>query len=775
MRSLLLLLSYILISNAAIYSQSIGEWEAHTSFRTVVDGVTVSNNELWVLTSGGVIIYQDQQQVGTITTINGLSRLDGTSMAYDAINDRVFIGYLNGLIDVVEVSSKSIQTLSDIQRNASYTAKNINDIVIIDNTILVGTGFGIVEYDGTTLFVTDSYIQLGNLKGGIGINDIFFANDSLFVASDEGIAVVSLSTNFSQENWISYNNSNGFVNSSIKAIGYKNGQIFASAEDKNYLLSGLNWNTTSLFGSNIIVDYMSYDDGKLVALAPTNIYFGTENSNFQTLHLGDNTGTALINSATTEQLLLGTQNTGVGIISTDKTSITYLETEGPFSNSFQGMTIEDGILISGSTRVSARNTLIDRARGYYIFSENKWENYNYYLTDILKNTDMRQVFSSTITADYYYFGSWGRGVIRHKKEDGEIFIFDENNSTLRGWASDDPNYPVITGLATDSNDDVWLVSRFGTTPLYMQTPGEDDWRQFSPNNVVSSSDNYENLFIDSNDQKWIPLQNTSTAGTGLLILETGNKENAADDKGIKLTTGLTTGNLPDNKVKAIIEDKNGEVWIGTERGIARFLFPDLMIEGGANERKAQWLINEDTSAVSRYLLRDVNVTTMAVNAANEKWIGSEGQGVWVVNSEGSKIIKRFTIDNSPLFSNNISSIAIDDETGRVYIATDVGLVSYVDAPKKPVLEMKDLKVYPNPFSYSKHSSIKIDGLSENTRINIIAVDGTVVNTLETQGGRVIWDGYDYNGSRLGTGVYYVVALGAKNSTGKGIGKIIIVN
>ncbi len=775
MRRLLLLLTFLFISPAILYSQSIGGWKAYTSFRTVIDGVTVSNNELWVLTSGGIIIYQDEQQVGTITTINGLSRLDGTSMAYDAINDRVFIGYLNGLIDVVEVSSKNIQTLSDIQRNASYTSKNINDIVIIDNTILVGTGFGIVEYDGTTLFVTDSYIKLGSLKVGVGVNDIFVANDSLFAASDEGIAVTSLLTNYNQENWASFNESNGFINSSIKAIGYWNGQIFASSEDKNFLFDGSNWNTTSLFYSNIIVEYMTSQDGNLVALASSSIYFSAQNNNFQLLSLGDKTGTALLNGSTAQSLILGTQNTGVGIINSTKTSVKYLETEGPFLNSFQGMTIKDGILISGSTRVSSRNTLIDRARGYYIFSENKWENYNYYLTDILKNTDMRQVFSSTITDEYYYFGSWGRGVVRHKKEDGEIFIFDENNSTLRGWASDDANYPVITGLATDSNDDVWLISRFGSTPLYMQSPGDDDWKQFVPNNVVSSSDNYENLFIDSNNQKWIPLQNTSTVGTGLLILDTGNKENSADDKGIKLTNGLTSGNLPDNKVKAIIEDKNGEVWIGTERGIARFLFPDLMIEGGVNERKAQWLINEDTSAVSRYLLRDVNVTTMAVNAANEKWIGSEGQGVWVVNSEGSRIIKRFTVDNSPLFSNSIISIAINDETGEVFIATDVGLVSYLDAPKKSVLEMKDLKVYPNPFSYSKHSSIKIDGLAESTRVNIIAVDGTVVNTLETKGGRVIWDGFDYYGIRLGTGVYYVVAIGDNTSTSKGIGKIIIVN
>lgn len=162
-------------------------------------------------------------------------------------------------------------------------------------------------------------------------------------------------------------------------------------------------------------------------------------------------------------------------------------------------------------------------------------------------------------------------------------------------------------------------------------------------------------------------------------------------------------------------------------------FSELIIEGGANERQAQWLINEDTTATSRFLLRDVNVSAMAVNAANEKWIGSVNQGIWVINEEGSRIIKRFTTDNSPLYSNNIRSIAINDETGEVFIATDLGLMSYFDIPKAPVDEMNTLKVFPNPFAYSKHNQIVIEGLSDDTQIKILGIDGSVVQELTASG------------------------------------------
>ena len=48
-------------------------------------------------------------------------------------------------------------------------------------------------------------------------------------------------------------------------------------------------------------------------------------------------------------------------------------------------------------------------------------------------------------------------------------------------------------------------------------------------------------------------------------------------------------------------------------------------------------------------------------------------------------------------SNNILSIAINEELGEVFVATDRGLVSFIDIAQSPKAEMGSLKVYPNPF------------------------------------------------------------------------------
>jgi len=163
-----------------------------------------------------------------------------------------------------------------------------------------------------------------------------------------------------------------------------------------------------------------------------------------------------------------------------------------------------------------------------------------------------------------------------------------------------------------------------------------------------------------------------------------------------------------------------------------------------------------------------------VDAANRKWIGSEGDGVWLVSPNGDKVLNHFTVDNSPLISNNIISLAVDDQTGTVYMATDKGLVSYVSVVKGAQSKMKHLFIYPNPYSYSRETQpIIIDKLSQQTTIRIVTIDGHLVKKIEASGGRAEWDGRDYNGNKLPTGVYLIIALD-KQDNEKGVGKVVIV-
>ena len=753
-------------------AQSILDWQSYTSFRSVSDITEDSKGRIWMTTEGGVLVTENSKVIKTLTPIEELARLDGNSIIYSEELEKIFVGYLTGEIDVIDENDFKVEKLTDIKRNNSFSQKAINDFYLTENSLFVATDFGLVEYNLNGLFVKDTYTKFGNFNTAIPVNTILKDSGVLYLGTEEGIAFTIQDGSFSSSDWENYTDSDGYTSESTEALGFFDNELYASTLVENYKLSDGTWGINSDFGNDVIVDYKTTNNF-IIALSEEVIYHKEGAQNFHSSSLQGSIGTVISREPFTDTILFGTRINGLGILDLSNDTISYETQEGPYVNFFEGLNFYDGVLISGSTRSSSRREEIDKTRGFYIFENGEWENYNEIITPDFQNVVYRQPFKTTASENYYYFGSWGTGVVRFDKETDEIKLFDETNSTLRGSPQDNELYPVISGLETDSNNDVWLVSRYGNTPLYRQTPGDDDWQHFQENSAVSSSDLYENLFIDSFDQKWIALQNAQSSGTGLLVIDTKNPEDESDDVGVKLQSGTNSGNLPDSKVNVIVEDKNGEVWIGTSRGIAKFIFPELIVEGSIQERTAQWLINEDTSAVSRFLLRDVNATAMAVNAANEKWVGSANQGIYLLNAEGSKILKRFTMDNSPLFSNSIKSIAINDVTGEVFIGTDVGLISYQGIPNKSVSKMEELKVFPNPFSYKKNDLVFIEGLSDKTIVKVLGVDGMVVNSFTTNGGRVSWDGRDSTGGMLGSGVYFVVAVDSEGNS-KGVGKVVIV-
>ncbi|RME92614.1 MAG: Por secretion system protein, partial [Bacteroidetes bacterium] len=126
--------------------------------------------------------------------------------------------------------------------------------------------------------------------------------------------------------------------------------------------------------------------------------------------------------------------------------------------------------------------------------------------------------------------------------------------------------------------------------------------------------------------------------------------------------------------------------------------------------------------------------------------------------DGKETLEHFTERNSPLPSNTVRSLAVDENTGEVFIGTEGGLVSYQgDAVRGTRVHTNRVQVFPNPVRPDYDGPIAIRGLSENAKVKITDVNGKLVNEIEALGGQAIWNGRDYNGRRVQTGVYLVFA------------------
>ena len=126
-----------------------------------------------------------------------------------------------------------------------------------------------------------------------------------------------------------------------------------------------------------------------------------------------------------------------------------------------------------------------------------------------------------------------------------------------------------------------------------------------------------------------------------------------------------------------------------------------------------------------------------------------------------------------MLNNSIYTIALDHLTGEVFFGTELGIVSFRSDAIAPSSPVEELNVFPNPVRQDYFGPIAIKGMASNSEVKITDSNGNIVNQILSEGGQAIWDGTDFNGDRVGTGVYFFFASD-KEGTNKANGKVLII-
>ena len=754
-------------------------WEIFTSQRTIKKIEWIDDFTAVVLTTGGFYFINPGNEVTSYSRADGKYDIEAVSFDIDRDNFRIWFGYADGTISYFDYDSFQFRHFDDIRRNDRFVSNRINDMTLDDGILYLATDFGLVLFNTNQFFVIDTYTRLGRLGSATPVRSLSKSQDLITLGTDFGIAQGSTSNDLKiAENWDVYDDENGFVNRSVSQVISFNNQIYATSEDQNYFFDGNNWSPDNLISSPIrnirqktSNEWDVITDQAIYRLMPGNRSVSMLiQPPFGTMFTDINSNSAFS--------LIGTNGNGLGILESNASinQIEYYAPNGPASNLFEKLAVsESGELILGTSTTPGRFNIGVSNTGFSILDvDGVWHNYDRSNNPFLTENNLNSFFNVTSAGNDYFIGSWGSGIIRLNRSTDDFEYYNNDNAGLEG-ISVDPNFYVTTGLAADRSDEnlIWAISWSNTSnPLGRFNRSANEWEVYPMAPQSGFGTLYHEIFVDSYGQKWITLMTTTMVGRGLMVV--GDPEGGSSES-FKLIANQDAGGLPNEKVNSIIQDKRGEVWIGTDRGIGRYLFPDRIINGTAIERRAQPLINEDTTAFDRVLLRNVRVTSMVVDANNQKWIGSDGDGIYLIEESGRRVERHFTMDNSPLPSNTVKAMALDSQSGALYISTNNSLVRYSTLERDGVGTMKTLRVYPNPYSYSKNEGdrIVIENLSDDATVHIMTVDGRLVRRFQTRGGRTDWDGLDDYGKKVATGVYFVVATG-NNSDQTGRGKVVIV-
>ena len=252
----------------------------------------------------------------------------------------------------------------------------------------------------------------------------------------------------------------------------------------------------------------------------------------------------------------------------------------------------------------------------------------------------------------------------------------------------------------------------------------------------------------------------------------GTLEDTSDDIHIK-RTGITNQdgvNYSPYFINCFTQDLNQQIWVGTEQGLFVIEDPDDFIENDNFTYTQIKIPRNDGTDYADYLLNGVNISAIAIDAANRKWIGTAADGIYLVSADGQEIVQHFTTDNSPLLSNEVLSIAVNPQTGEVMIGTFLGLVSYMSDANTPApeLDKNNVRVYPNPVGPDYNGVITVDGLTQNAEVKSTTVTGQLVYSGHANGGLFTWNGRDKQGRRVSSGVYNIISTNME-------GKKAIVN
>lgn len=324
------------------------------------------------------------------------------------------------------------------------------------------------------------------------------------------------------------------------------------------------------------------------------------------------------------------------------------------------------------------------------------------------------------------------------------------------------NYTIISSVKYDATGKLWLLNSLGDNSILSFDQTTQEWKHY-PHSEIGSNDRYNltGLMIGKNNGN-IWFVNNYYEKNRLY------KYNYNTDE---LTMYGPTFTNEDGRditpiyVHCLAEDRNGNIWIGTTSGPLYLSMSD--IKNGNNIFTQHKVPRNDNTNYADYLLDNSNIRCIAVDGANQKWFGTDN-GVYLVSDDCNTQIYHFDTDNSPLISNIVYSIAVNNNTGKVYFATDKGLCSFNNGIVGSNSEMiKDnVYAYPNPVKPDYTGKINIVGLSFNANIKIVSTNGTLINEGRSAGGSYSWDGCDLNGKKVASGIYMVET--ATESGEKGI-------
>lgn len=737
-----LLFIFALSFNAQVISSS--KWSDLFSYNNVL-AIREDNGKLIAATENGIFYYTPATgELSKLSKANGLHEVKISAFDYNPETKIGLVGYANGSMDVI--TPEGITYVVDIPIASGYAGdKKINHISISGNLAVISVGYGVSifkldkkEFAESSFFLVDGIYEAAR--------EAVIKGDLVYVVTAAGLKSHEMNVTFPIfSTW----------NPPVATGNFT--QISG-----NSVIAYANTNTVKFGDGSSFVDLpKSFTDIRDVVVTAQNIIvadanvvsvFNLSGAFVKSYDAGEYLNTAFYSDS---KIYAATKVSGIKNEAGDS-----LKPDGPYNNTSYKIDVKGNQIVISTGGRDSYNNPIYRNLGYYHFNGTEWiypdlfknSNVPYNVLDAVINPSKpSEIFFTNYTP---YNGS--KGIYKMGNN-----ILQKIYASTGGWEN------RSSGVTFDENNQLFVSSMAndGKIGFYYYSNSLDN---FILVNVVTAGGSQKPIAKDG--MLFIPAAHNNNGG--LLIYDYRNTPTSLSDDRFKILK--KSNNLPSNGdgVVSVAVDKNDDIWIGARAGLRIISNPSSIISED-NPQTNPIIIEEN--GLGEELFRDSSVLQIEVDAGNQKWISIDGGGVFYMNSTGEQTLKHFTKENSPLPSNSVTDIKVDNTSGKVYFVTLDGVMVYQGDVLDVSENFGDVLVYPNPVVYSKYKgNVNIRGLAEKTNIRITDAAGNLVHQAVSRGGYYEWNLNNQRGVRVASGIYFVLMTNS-DGTDTATAKIAVVN
>ena len=754
MKKILLFVFLSVVVDAS--AQRIGVWKDHLPFKNTI-ALCEHDEQLLVATESALFFAnKSDNKIQRLSKVQGLSDVGISSL--NGNETCAIVGYANGNIDLIE--GRSIHNIPHLKNENILGDKRINAVSFRQEFAYLSCAFGIIEIDLNDKQINNTFLL--NAAGNLSVNNLVFYNDSLFAATDSGLYKASAIDNLSDyHSWSAHGRS--FL---VKDLASDQLALYYTTKDSLYVYD-VNKSICAINSRSFLEPTAS----GLFLLSPNKGYLVNEKGITEEYN---NDLIRFVSDIYTSGDTTWFADNANGLIKKVFYNWQSFYPAGPLTEDVYSIDVNNSHLWVATGGIDSWNNA-NVKEGVFWSDYHNWTNLS---DNYLETKDVVDVASNPFNSNETFITTWNDGLMQlswsyensrfektaqydHLNTNGHLATLNaDTSSSIYGWIR-------VKSIAFDDAGNLWGANSQVNNPLFVRK-NNGDWHSFRFTSTNTTNTHLGDIVIDNIGQKWVIVP----GGVGLVVYNDNNTiEDVQDDKDMIINSSLGTGNLPSTSVYSLAKDRDGEVWVGTNKGVAVFYNPENVFSG--NNFDAQQILVEVDEYVE-YLLANETVTAITVDGANRKWLGTQNGGVFLVSPDGTEQIHHFTEQNSPLFSNTITDIAVNHQTGEVFIGTSKGLISYISDATQGYETHQNVSVYPNPVRPEFNGTIAIKGLVQDADVKITDLNGTLVHETTALGGQAVWDGKNGYGERVQTGVYLVFS---SNSFGTetNVAKILFIH